>query len=180
MTIGPTFLDARTEVTGAFWDGKVAVAGGLTPAESTDRFDLFDVAGGTWSPGPALPHHYDHSSLAELDGRLYLVGGYTGGLSNPTNEVFSLGPSESAWVPEPNMATRRGALATAASNGKLVAVGGVDEHGNVLPSTEIFRPGVGWSMVPRLNRPRAHLATTVAGDKVYAVAGPNGNGANEA
>ncbi|HMF83573.1 MAG TPA: hypothetical protein VKI01_09880 [Acidimicrobiia bacterium] len=177
ITMGPEFPNARTEVTGAFWNGMVAVAGGFTPDQSTDRFDLFDVAAGTWLPGPALPHHYDHSSLAELDGRLYLVGGYTGGLSNPTNEVFSLGPSESAWVPEPNMATRRGALATAASNGKLVAVGGVDENGNVLTSTEIFRPGVGWSMGPRLNRPREHLAATVAGDKVYAIAGRNGNGA---
>ena len=115
--MGPKFPQARTEVTGAFWDGKIAVAGGLTPDQSTDRFDLFDVATGTWSPGPMLPHHYDHSSLAELGGRLYLVGGYTGGLSNPTNEVFSLGPGESAWLPEPGMATPRGALGTAASAG---------------------------------------------------------------
>ena len=177
MTMGPTFLDARTEVTGAFWDGKVAVAGGLTPAESTDRFDLFDVAGGTWSPGPTLPNHYDHSSLAELGGRLYIVGGYTGGLSNPTNEVFSLGPGESAWTPEPAMASRRGALATTASAGKLVAVGGVDENGNVLSSSEVFTPGAGWSPGPRLSIPREHLAAAVAGDKVYAIAGRNSNGA---
>src|SRR5262245_20846688 len=114
-TMGPTFPDARTEVTGAFWDGKVAVAGGLTPAESTDRFDLFDVAGGTWSPGPTLPNHYDHSSLAELGGRLYIVGGYTGGLSNPTNEGFSLGPGESAWTREPARVSRRGRAAARAS-----------------------------------------------------------------
>ncbi|HMG26143.1 MAG TPA: hypothetical protein VKH36_04945 [Acidimicrobiia bacterium] len=171
------FPDPRTEVTGAFWDGKVAVAGGLTGEQSTDRFDLFEVAAGTWSPGPTLPHHYDHSSLAELGGRLYVVGGYTAGLSNPTNEVFSLGPGESAWAPEPGMAARRGALATAASAGKLVAVGGVDENNNVLTSTEIFTPGVGWLPGPSLNRPREHLAAAVAGDKVYAIAGRNGSGA---
>ena len=176
-TRGPKFPDARTEVTGAFWDGKVAVAGGLTPDQSTDRFDLFDVAGGTWSPGPTLPNHYDHSSLAELGGRLYIVGGYTSGLSNPTNEVFSLGPGENAWTPELAMAARRGALATGASGGKLVAVGGVDESGNVLRSTEIFTPGVGWSPGPSLSIPREHLAAAVAGDKVYAIAGRNGNGA---
>jgi hypothetical protein len=175
-TTGPQFPDARTEVTGAFWDGKIAVAGGLTPQQSTDRFDLLVVAAGTWSPGPTLPHHYDHASLAELGGRLYIVGGYTGGLSDPTSDVFSIGPGESSWVPEPGMATRRGALATAASSGKLVAVGGVDENGNVLTSTEIFTPGVGWSPGPRLNTPREHLAAAVAGDKVYAIAGRNGSG----
>jgi hypothetical protein len=176
-TVAPKLPDARTEVTGAFWDGKVAVAGGLTPDQSTDRFDLFDVARGTWSRGPTLPHHYDHSSLAELGGRLYLVGGYTSGLSNPTNEVFSLGPSENAWVAEPVMGARRGALATAAAGGKLVAVGGVDENDNVLTSTEIFTPGAGWSAGPSLSIPREHLAAATAGDKVYAIAGRNGNGA---
>ena len=75
------------------------------------------------------------------------------------------------------MATPRGALATAASADKLVAVGGVDANGNVLRSTEIFTPGVGWSPGPSLSIPREHLAAAVAGDKVYAIAGRNGNGA---
>ncbi len=176
-TMEAAFPDARSEVAGAFWDGKIAVAGGLTPDQSTDGFDLFDVASRTWSSGPTLPHHYDHSSLAELGGRVYLVGGYTGVLSNPTNEVFSLGPGESAWLSEPALATRRGALATAAADGKLVAIGGVDENGNVLTSTEIFAPGVGWSPGPKLRVPREHLAAATAGDKMYAIAGRNGNGA---
>src|SRR5215204_883418 len=71
----PPFPDERTEVVGAFWDGKIAVAGGLTPDESTDRFDVLDVSGGAWSSGPRLPHTYGHVSLAELDSRLCLVGG---------------------------------------------------------------------------------------------------------
>jgi Kelch motif/Galactose oxidase, central domain len=175
-TTGPKFPDPRTEVTGANWDGRIAVAGGLTPDQSTDSFDLFDVASGAWSSGPRLPNRYDHSSLAELGGRLYVVGGYTSGLSNPTSAVFSLGPGETTWTPEPLMATRRGALATAASAGKLVAIGGVDENGEVLSSTEIFTPGVGWSAGPPLSIPREHVAAATAGDKVYAIAGRNREG----
>ena len=136
-TPGPVIQVARTEVAGAFWDGKIAVAGGFpTPDQAVDRLDLFDVATGTWSVGPPLPHQYDHASLAELGGRLYVVGGYTGGLSNPTNEVWSLGPGDPAWTDEPDLATRRGALGTGSAGGKLVAVGGVDENGNVLSTTE--------------------------------------------
>lgn len=171
------FPDERTEVAGALWGGKIAVAGGLTPDESTDRFDVFDVSGGTWSSGPRLPHTYDHASLAELDGRLYLVGGYLSGLSNPTNEVFSLGPGETTWTTESSLATRRGALAAAAAGGKLVAIGGVDEDGNVLRTTEIFTPGAGWSSGPDLSIPREHLGAAGAGDEVYAVAGRNADGA---
>jgi Galactose oxidase, central domain/Kelch motif len=173
-TSGPVIPVARTEVAGAVWDGKIAVAGGFpSPDQAVERLDLFDVASGTWSVGPPLPHQYDHSSLAELGGRLYVVGGYTGGLSNPTNEVWSLGPGEQAWTDEPDLATRRGALAS----GKLVAVGGVDELGNVLSSTEIFTPGTGWSPGPNLSKPREHLAAAGAGDKVYAIAGRNPDGA---
>jgi hypothetical protein len=108
---------------------------------------------------------------------LYVVGGYTGGLSNPTNEVWSLGPGEPTWTDEPDLAARRGALATGSASGKLVAVGGVDENGNVLSSTEIFTPGAGWSPGPNLSKPREHLAAAGAGDKIYAIAGRNPNGA---
>jgi hypothetical protein len=176
-TSGPEFPDARTEVTGALWDGKIAVAGGLTPDQSTDRFNLFDLSRGEWSSGPTLPHRYDHASMAELDGRLYLVGGYLSGLSNPTNEVYSLGRGEVTWRMEPSMAARRGALATASAGGKLVAVGGVDQGGNVLRTTEVFTPGTGWAAGPNLSIPREHLGATGAGDKAYAIAGRNGNGA---
>ena len=171
---------ARTEVAGAFWDGKIAVAAGFaSPDQVVDRLDLFDVATGTWSVGPPLPHQYDHSSLAELGGRLYIVGGYTGGLSNPTNEVWSLGPGEPAWTLESDLATRRGALATGSAGGKLVAVGGVDENGDVLSTTEIFTPGAGWSAGPNLSIPREHLAAAGAGDKVYAIGGRNPGGATK-
>jgi hypothetical protein len=168
----------RTEVAGALWEGKIAVAGGFPNSDtSTDRLDLFDISNGTWASGPTLPHGYDHASLAELGGRLYLVGGYTGGLSNPTSEVWSLGAGDAAWTQEPAMGTRRGALATAPAGGKLVAIGGVDQGGAVLNTTEIFTPGSGWSAGPNLSIPREHLGAASAGDTVYAIAGRNPDGA---
>lgn len=176
-TEGPPIPEARTEVAGALWDGKIAVAGGLTPNQSSDRLDLFDLSSRKWSSGPTLPHTYDHASLAELGDRLYLVGGYLSVLSNPTNEVWSLGPGDRAWTDEPDLSTRRGALVTAAASGKLVAIGGVDGNGTVLNTTEIFTPGSGWSPGPNLSIPREHLGAAGARDKVYAIAGRNANGA---
>jgi hypothetical protein len=177
-TTGPPVPVGRTEVAGARWDGKIAVAGGFpSPDVSTDRLDLFDIASGAWASGPALPHQYDHASLAELGGRLYLVGGYVGALGNPTSEVWSLGSGDATWSQEQAMGTRRGALATASAGGKLVAIGGVDQRGTVLDTTEIFTPGVGWSPGPDLSIPREHLGAAGAGDTVYAIAGRNGDGA---
>jgi hypothetical protein len=177
-TSGPPIPEARAEVAGAYWHGKIAVAGGFPGTDqSNDRFDLFDLSRARWSRGPTLPHNYDHTSLAQLGGRLYLVGGYTSSFSNPTNEVWSLGPREATWRREPDLATRRGALATASVAGELVAIGGVNEHHTVLSSTEIFTPGVGWSAGPDMSIPREHLGAAHAGNKVYAIAGRNGGGA---
>lgn len=178
LTAGPAIPEARSEVGGALWAGKIAVAGGFPGTnQSSDRLDLFDLSSGTWSLGPTLPHHYDHSSLAELDGRLYLVGGYTGSFANPTNEVWSLGPDEATWTAELALATGRGALATASAGGKLIAIGGVDENRTVLTSTEIFTPGDGWTAGPDLSIPREHVGIAATGEKVYAIAGRNADGA---
>lgn len=181
LTSGPAIPEARGEVAGALWAAKIAVAGGFPGInQSSDRLDLFDLSSGTWSLGPTLPHHYDHSSLAEVNGRLYLVGGYTESFSNPTNEVWSLGRGDTTWTDEPDLATRRGALATASAGGKLVALGGVDENRTVLASTEIFTPGVGWTMGPDLSIPREHVGAAATGETVYAIAGRNVDGATAA
>src|ERR1700716_1158890 len=75
-TLGPPIPEARAEVAGALWYGKIAVAGGFPGTEqSNDRFDLFDVSRRRWSLGPTLPRHYDDASLAPLGRPLYLVGG---------------------------------------------------------------------------------------------------------
>src|SRR3981081_1713773 len=55
--LGPPIPEARAEVAGALWHGKIAVAGGFPGTDqSTDRFDLFDVSRRRWSLGPDLPH----------------------------------------------------------------------------------------------------------------------------
>src|SRR5437660_12466983 len=71
---GPVMPVARSEAAGAFWDGKIAVAGGFTsPDQAVDRLDLFDVASGTWSAGPPPPHRYDQSAIAQVGGASHVA-----------------------------------------------------------------------------------------------------------
>ena len=177
-TPGPVIPVARTEVAGAFWDGKIAVAGGFTnPDQAVDRLDLFDVASGTWSVGPSLPHQYDHSSLAEVGGRLYVVGGYTGGLSNPTNEVWSLGPGEPTWTDEPDLATRPRRARDRVRQRQARRRRRRRRERQCLVVHRDLHTRAGWSPGPNLSKPREHLAAAGAGDKVYAIAGRNPDGA---
>lgn len=163
----------RTEVTGAFWDGKIVVIAGLLVDDTPSaQVDLYDPATDRWSPGPPLPVPLHHAAAGELGGRLYVVGGYTGtsGRWMPVADVRSLGPGETEWRSEPALAGPRGALAVATLDDALVAVGGVGSGREV--RTEVLRlDSPAWEPGPDLPHPTEHLAATGAGGRAYSIAG---------
>lgn len=163
----------RTEVTGAFWDGKVVVVAGLLQDDTPSaQVDFYDPAADRWSPGPPLPVSLHHTAAGVLGGRLYVVGGYTGTAGNwqPVADVHSLGPGETSWRPEPALTGRRGALAVASLDDALVAVGGVGGGPEI--RSEVLRVGApAWERGPDLTHPTEHLAATAAGGRVYLIAG---------
>ena len=168
----------RTEVAGTVWEGRIVVVGGLDPrGDASDRTDIYDPDTEAWTPGPNLPVALHHTAVATLDDRVYVVGGYSIGPGGwvPEAAVWSLGPGEEGWQPEPDLATPRGALAVASTGDRLVAVGGVGPGGQFLTSTEVLEEGEqAWRPGPDLAEPREHLAATAVGDEVYAIAGRTG------
>jgi hypothetical protein len=165
----------RTEVTGAFFDGKVVVLAGLLQDNSASaQVDFYDPTTDTWTGGPPLPRALHHTAAGVLGGRLYVVGGYSDAQWAPVAEVHSLGPGEAAWRPEPPLAGPRGALAVASLPYALVAVGGVGSGDMV--RTEILEAGAtAWQPGPDLTSPREHLAATGAGVRAFAIAGRVGS-----
>jgi N-acetylneuraminic acid mutarotase len=161
----------RTEVVGANWQGRVAVAGGLTQEGlPVAQVDVYDPATDRWSRAPDLPVALHHAGAGVLGDRLYVVGGYAGATWTPQAAVYSLGPGETSWRAEPPLAGPRGALAVASDGRRLVAVGGL-EAGDAR-RTEILEAGAAaWRPGPDLAIQREHLGATFAGGRVYAVAG---------
>lgn len=170
----------RTEVAAAVLGGRIVVAGGLTPdGAASDRADFYDPATNQWAPAPALPLALHHSGMATLGDRVYVAGGYTNRAGQDWvahSRVVSLGAGERNWRDEPPLGGTRGGLAMAASGGRLVAVGGVDNLGNLLSKTEVYVPGQqSWTAGPDMTEPRDHLAATSSGGRVYAIAGRLGS-----
>lgn len=168
--------EPRTEVAGATWHSRIAVAGGLTAdARASSRFDLYVPETNVWEPGPALPVSLHHLGLATSGDRLYVVGGYTttaDGEWLPQAAVYSLGPGEATWHAEPSLKAPRGSPGVAAVHGRLVVTGGVT--GDVAASTETWAPGdAAWRSGPDLKERREHLAMATLGGRVYAIAGRN-------
>lgn len=166
--------EPRTEVAGATWGGRIAVAGGLTAdARASSRFDLYVPQTNAWEAGPPLPVPLHHLGLATLGDRLYLVGGYTNTANGEwigQSAVYSLGPGDATWRAEPSLTKPRGSPGVAALNGRLVVTGGVT--GEVTASTETWSPGdLAWRPGPDLKERREHLAMAATGGRVYAIAG---------
>ena len=161
----------RTEVVGAFWNGRVVVLGGLREdGLPSAQVDLYDAATDSWTSGPPLPVPLHHAGAGVLGDRIYVVGGYAGKEWTPVADVRSLGPGEQQWRPEPSLTGPRGALAVASLDDALVAVGGVGSGDPV--HTEILEQGAaGWRPGPGLGTPREHLAAAGTGGRVYAIAG---------
>lgn len=166
----------RTEVAGARWQGRIAVAGGFVPgppAEPSRELWLFDPASAQWTRGPDLPGPRDHATLASLGTSLYLVGGYTQGLRGATTEAWRLDGVNGWWRQVADLATPRAALGLAAARGRLVAVGGANSDG-VLRTTEVYDPGSDtWTAGPDLAVPREHFGATTVRGRVYAIGGRN-------
>jgi Kelch motif len=75
----PLVMSDRGEVTATAVGERIYLIGGLTPDRTLPDVDVFDPAGGEWSRAPDLSvGGVNHAMSVELDGTLYVFGGYLG------------------------------------------------------------------------------------------------------
>ena len=154
---------ARLEMATAAHDGRVWLAGGLSPVgEALSEVDVFDPATGTWSDGPSLPAAVHHAALVSDGGRLLLIGGYLGStFSQPTDVVLVLADGDDAWRPGPQLPDARAAGAAAWDGARVVYAGGI---GVGVVADVYALEDEAWTRIGGLPRPREHLAAASDGD----------------
>jgi hypothetical protein len=148
---------ARLEMAVAAHDGRIWLAGGLSPfGEALGEVDIFDPATGGWSDGPALPAGVHHAALVSDGARLLLIGGYLGSAFNrPTDIVLVLADGADAWQPGPSLPEPRAAGAAAWDGDRVVYGGGV---GDGIESDVYALTGESWNAIGKMREPREHLA----------------------
>ena len=132
---------------------------------------VYDPAADRWSAAPGLPTPREHLGAAASGGRVYVVGGRTGGLGGNLAAAEVFDPAAGRWSAVADLPTARGGLAaTATAGGQVVAVGG--EAAATFPEAEAFDPASGrWRSLPPLPTPRHGLGVVAVGDVVYVLAG---------
>jgi N-acetylneuraminic acid mutarotase len=136
---------ARTGLASSVVDGKVYVMGGDTGHAygGCNILEVFDPSNNTWSTpittGTFSERRYLTSTA--LNGKIYVMGGDSGGNITPVSTIEVFDPSTSHWSTPTTIGqmTRRFYLTSCALNGKIYAMGGYRPHGS-LNINEVFTP----------------------------------------
>jgi N-acetylneuraminic acid mutarotase len=158
-----------------FLGGISVTAGNVAPSV---RVDWYDAASDSWTDGPDLPADgpKHHLSLAVLDGRIYVLGGFDGilGSNTPFTPVARAYVFDgSAWRSLANPPLARGAATAQAIGGKIYVTGGAPTE-DVPPYGEldIYDPATdSWTTGTPLPTAREHLASCAIGGKFIVVGG---------
>lgn len=116
----------------------------------------YDPASGKWTDVSPLPEPRSSFDAAVLDGKIYVVGGWqlageAESKWHSTAYVLDLAAGAPSWQPLPAPPFERRALAVAAHEGRIYAIGGMQREGGPTTRVAIFDPASGkWSEGPAI------------------------------
>ena len=183
--------DARTEVSVAADDSLIYLIGGYGRGEgrrpAAPRAMLaYDPASDRWTELGEIPEGLNHSSVAVLEGKLYILGGFRGATRSATGAVRIYDPIQRTWRDGAPMPTARGALAVAVLDGKIHAIGGnaaqgvdLDAHDHGLAARdrsvgthEVYDPAQNtWTRLEPMLTARNHLGAAAIARRIHVVGG---------
>lgn len=149
----------------AAYEGKVYRVGGMEPQNkpgtkadnySTADVARFDPAVGKWEALPPLPETRSSHDVAVVDGKLYVIGGWSmhgaegGNTWLKTMAVLDLKAERPEWKSVPQALERR-ALIVAVLDSKIYVIGGFNEDDEPSRKVDIYDTATGtWSSGPEL------------------------------
>lgn len=123
---------------------------------SQDSVAAIDPADGKWIEMPSLPEPRSSFDAAVLDGKIYVAGGWAmaGEAENiwhQTAWVLDTQAIDQGWQELPTPPFQRRALAMAAYNGKIYAIGGMQSDGGPTRQVDVYDPQTKtWSSGPEI------------------------------
>jgi N-acetylneuraminic acid mutarotase len=130
-----------------------------------------------WTTGASMPKPEGQAAVVTgPDGRIYLMGGFAGGVAN--NTAFAYNPITNIWSSLPNMpVATRGAVAAVAPNGLIYMVGGFNNTGHVTTNQAYNITSNTWTEKQALPTGVWEAAAATGNDgKIYIFGGEGGPG----
>lgn len=130
---------------------------------------LHDTASDTWTSGPPLASGTDNVAVAELGGRVHVVGGE----ARTAHQIYD--PVAGSWSAGPVSPTIRFASAIAVLGGRLHLIGGWNYNNTStgsLASHDVFDPVAGtWTALAPLATARNAAAAAVLDGRIVVIGG---------
>ena len=123
-----------------------------------------------------MPTARSELGVAVVNGKIYVIGGLSGGLPVNVNEEYN--PSTNDWSTMAPMPTARSACAVAVYENKIYVIGGEVGNGYV-GNNEVYDPGTNtWETKVSMPIPRAYLSASVVDGKIYLIGGKEYSGSS--
>ena len=182
------------EVYGIAAGGKLYVFGGLAIAWKPIGMVMeYDPAADRWTRKRDMPAYHHHFALAEVNGRIYMFGGYTLPEKGqptwiPVNNAWEYDPQADTWKPLAPVPQARGSISAVTVNGRVHLIGGatlpsgakeewLHPSRNVSVGThDVYDPAANtYSKRADLPTPRNHAASGVIDGRIYIAGGRAGS-----
>jgi N-acetylneuraminic acid mutarotase len=178
---------ARSEFQAAAVNGKIYVIGGgradTRDGKPFDSYtngdtDEYDPATDSWRARTPMPEGGTHNSIAVLDGKIYIAGGFAGRQHTlPTASLQSYDPATDTWRKLASLSSPRASISLTALNGKIHAFGGrlMGEKAS-LATHDVYDPKADtWTRATPMPSSRDHAGIWVVDGKVYLFGGRTGD-----
>ncbi|KAK3917898.1 Kelch-like protein 10 [Frankliniella fusca] len=144
--------------------------GGWSAGSATNFVETYDCRADRWCLSSATDSHpRAYHGLAELDGLIYVVGGFDG--VEHFNTVRSFNPVSREWREQACMYQARCFVSVCTLGGEIYALGGFDGRTR-LNTAEVYNPQKNqWRLIPSMNRARSDASAATLNGKVYITGG---------
>jgi hypothetical protein len=178
LVLQGVWTPARNASTPSYASGAESVAGQvyLVSGFATTRVESFDPATTLWTSRAPLPQLLQYFGTAVINGKIYVVGGDTGG-SGQVDTLYEYDPAGDAWTPRAAMPGGvRWSVVSAEIGGKLYAVGGRVDAAFV-DRNECWDPATNtWTAKAPVPVPRDGVVAAAIGGKLYLAGGHQAGG----
>lgn len=147
-----------------------------------NKLSGWTITGDVWATETPLPFLRRDAAVASVNGKIYVIGGVTGGgycvwSCPPTyhSQVDEYDPATNLWTTKASMPTARYGLTAVALNNKIYAIGGYNASGYLAVNEEYDPATNAWVSKASMPTARMDLMGAAVNGKVYAIGGYNGS-----
>lgn len=164
-----------------FLNGKIYKFAGSSTSASTNALEIYDIAGNSWSSGPAYPESTSFVSAFVSGGKIYAGGGIASVGSVASLKTFRYDPGTNTWddgsiadLPQTRWGAASSGVGYGSNNGWVLAGGYVDGIVTANISTSVIRwdpIGNTWTALPSMTAERSRMTGGILNSSFYVVGG---------